>query len=161
MASPIFRRRRAVTDLRLAAGLLLLLGVPAGARAQNTEQSAYPTPLPRPPAVSAAVPQTKTTPAERAAQQQSGLDAAQAKSLLRQKGYSRIIDIEAEPNSLWLWQADSIRNGRRVRVGIDYRGNVLEISGAVNQSCPSPGVRLGVGGFGVGSRLSQADNCAR
>jgi periplasmic protein CpxP/Spy len=103
--------------------------------------------------------QPKTDPAARAAAQQSGINEAQAASLLQQKGYYRV-EMQADPNSVWVWQADAMKDGRPVRIGIDYRGNVLELSSSEARPCTSPGVRLGVAGsLGAGSQLQQADAC--
>jgi hypothetical protein len=95
-----------------------------------------------------------------ASQRQSGLNQAQATSLMRQQGYARIGELRAEPNSIWVWQADAMKNGRRVRLGIDYRGNLLEISSGQAQPCTTPGVGFGAGAMGVGSRLSEATRCS-
>ncbi|HTT79183.1 MAG TPA: hypothetical protein VMF86_05845 [Stellaceae bacterium] len=103
----------------------------------------------------------KETVRQQAAEQQSGLSAAQAQTLLEEKGYHRIVSVQADPGSLWVWQADVMKDGRPTRVGIDYRGNVLELSSTQARPCTVPGVQLGaVGGLGVGSRLSQSDACA-
>lgn len=103
----------------------------------------------------------EATPQQRAAQQQSGLDEAAAKSLLEQKGYRNIVSVEAHPNSLWVWQADVLKDGRPTRVGIDYRGSVLDLSTPQARPCTMPGVQAGaVGGLAVGSRLSQSDACS-
>jgi hypothetical protein len=98
-------------------------------------------------------------PAETAAQQQSGLSDADARSLLQQQGYASVTDLRAEPNSVWVWQADAIKNGRRVRLGIDPRGNLLEL-GASAQPCASPGAGFGASPLGTGARLSEATRCA-
>src|SRR5579875_924906 len=98
-------------------------------------------------------------PEQPAARQQSGLSKAEVQTLLRSEGYSRLGAIEADPNSVWVWQADAMKDGRRVRVGIDYRGNVLVISPEANRPCTAPGVNYGVGGLGVGAELSAASAC--
>jgi hypothetical protein len=102
----------------------------------------------------------EATPQQRAAEQQSGLNEAAARSLLEQKGYKKIGGVEADPDSLWVWQADVMKDGRPTRVGIDYRGDVLDLSSTQAQPCAVPGVQLGVVGNAVGSRLSQSDACA-
>ena len=66
------------------------------------------------------------SPAETSAQRQSGLSDADARSLLQQQGYAGVTELRAEPNSVWVWQADATKNGRRVRLGIDHRGNLLD-----------------------------------
>lgn len=94
-----------------------------------------------------------------AAVQQSGLSEAQVTALLQQKGYSRV-DAHAEPNSVWVWQAQAMKDGRPVTVGVDYRGNVLETSSGQPRPCTTPGVQLGVGGgLGPGAQLQQAYSC--
>ena len=98
-------------------------------------------------------------PVAAAAQRQSGLSEAQARSLLQQQGYASVNTLQPQPNSLWVWQADAMKNGRPVRLGIDYRGNVLEL-GATATPCALPGMSPTVGGFGVGARLSEASRCA-
>jgi hypothetical protein len=94
-----------------------------------------------------------------AAQRQSGLGEAQARSLLQQQGYASVGTLEAQPNSVWVWQADAMKNGKRVRLGIDHRGNLLEL-GASATPCALPGLSPNVGGFGVGTRLSEATHCS-
>src|SRR6266550_7872127 len=93
-------------------------------------------------------------PAVSAAQRQSGLSEVQARNLLQQQGYASLGTLEAQPNSIWVWQADAVKNGRRVRLGIDHRGNVLELGGSA-RPCAFPGMSSGVGGLGVGTRLSE------
>jgi hypothetical protein len=93
------------------------------------------------------------------AQRQSGISEGQARILLQQQGYATVNTLQPQPNSLWVWQADAMKNGRPVRLGIDYRGNVLEL-GATATPCALPGMSPIVGGFGVGARLSEASRCA-
>jgi hypothetical protein len=96
-----------------------------------------------------------------AAQHQSGLSEAQARGLLQQRGYNSVNTntLQPQPNSIWVWQADALKNGRPVRLGIDYRGNVLEL-GATATPCTLPGRSPTTGGFGVGARLSEASRCS-
>jgi len=98
-------------------------------------------------------------PAETAAQRQTGLTDVDATSLFRQQGYTGINDVHADPNSIWVWRADAIKNGRRVRLGIDSRGNLLELGGSA-QPCTSPGAGFGAGPLGTGARLSEAARCS-
>ena len=93
------------------------------------------------------------------AQRQSGLSEVQARSLLQQQGYISVNTLQPQPNSVWVWQADAMKNGRHVRLGIDYRGNVLEL-GATATPCNLPGMSPTVGGFGAGARLSEASRCS-
>ena len=98
-------------------------------------------------------------PAMAAAQRQSGLNQADATSLMRIKGYTQLGDARAAPNSIWFWQADAMKNGRRVQLGIDYHGNLSDLSAGQAQPCVTPGVGLGAGPMGVGSRLSGVAGC--
>jgi hypothetical protein len=100
----------------------------------------------------------KQNPADTAAQQQSGLTGEDASTLFRQRGYTGVSDLHADPNSLWVWQADAVKNGRRVRLGIDNHGNLLEL-GASTQPCTSPGAGFGAGPLGTGARISDANRC--
>jgi len=98
-------------------------------------------------------------PRAAAAQHQSGLSEPQARGLLQQRGYNSVSTLQPEPNSIWVWQADALKNGRPVRLGIDYRGNVLEL-GVTATPCTLPGMSPTTGGFGVGARLSEASRCS-
>jgi len=98
-------------------------------------------------------------PGTSAAQRQSGFSEVQARSALQQQGYASVSTLEAQPNSVWVWQADAMKNGKRVRLGIDHRGNLLEL-GASATPCALPGLSPNVGGFGVGTRLSEASRCS-
>jgi len=102
----------------------------------------------------------RADPLAEAARQQSGLDREQARTLLLSGGYNGITDLRPQPNSIWVWQADGMKDGRPVRVGIDYRGKLLELSANAAVPCASPGIGARVGGFGVGTRLSEATACA-
>jgi hypothetical protein len=126
--------------------------------AENTLERAMPST-----AAPTAMGQEKTPasqdPRAAAAQHQSGLSETQARGLLQQRGYNGVNTLQAQPNSIWVWQADALKNGRPVRLGIDYRGNVLEL-GATATPCTSPGMSPTTGGFGVGARLSEASRCS-
>jgi hypothetical protein len=73
-------------------------------------------------------------PADIAAQEQSGLSNADVSSLLRERGYTGVNDLHADPNSIWVWQGDAMKNGRRVRLGVDSRGNLLELEVLPNRA---------------------------
>jgi hypothetical protein len=145
---------------------LLLVGASGLALAQNLSPAEQPTATPGTATtypLSTAIPHKKAVPknpAETAAQRQSGLSDAQARSLVQQSGYNGISNFRAEPNSIWVWQADAMKNGRRVRLGIDYRGNLVEISGGSARPCTAPGAGFGAGPLGTGSRLSEATRCS-
>jgi hypothetical protein len=128
------------------------------APAENTSERAIPST-----AAPTAMGQEKTPAAQdpraAAAQHQSGLSEAQARGLLQQRGYNSVNTLQPQPNSIWVWQADALKNGRPVRLGIDYRGNVLEL-GATATPCTLPGRSPTTGGFGVGARLSEASRCS-
>jgi hypothetical protein len=98
-------------------------------------------------------------PAEAAAQQQSGLSESDVRTLLQSHGYTRLNSVQADPGSTWVWQADAVKNGRPVRVGVDYRGQVLVISPQARRPCAAPGANFGIGGIGIGAGLSAADSC--
>lgn len=97
-------------------------------------------------------------PAEASSERQSGLTGEDARELLQRRGYTGINDLHADPSSIWVWQADGVKNGQRVRLGIDNRGNLLEL-GASKQPCTSPRAGFGPGPLGTGARISEADRC--
>ncbi len=152
-------RCRPTTKVTIAGSvlsLIILLAAPGTAVGQSTAPTEH-----RPETAQAKKNgKKKIDPTQAAAQQQSGLNEAQAISLAQSKGFGAISSMHAEPNSIWVWQADAMKNGRRVRVGIDFRGNVVDISGGINQPCTSLGVRVGAASTSVGSRLLQADTCS-
>jgi len=75
------------------------------------------------------------------------------------QGYTQIGEVRADPNSIWVWQAEALKNGRKVHLGIDNRGNLIDMSGGQAQPCATPGVGFGAGPMGVGSRLSTVASC--
>ena len=101
----------------------------------------------------------RVDPASAAAQQQSGLNQADAASLMVTQGYTQIGELRADPNSIWVWQAEALKNGRKVHLGIDNRGNLIDMSGGQAQPCTTPGVGFGAAPMGVGSRLSTVASC--
>ena len=62
-------------------------------------------------------------------ERQSGISEMQARNTLEQQGYFSVGTLEAQPNSVWVWQADGMENGMRVRLGTDHRENVRELGG--------------------------------
>lgn len=102
----------------------------------------------------------KIDPKSAAAQRQSGLNQAEASDLIATHGYTHLGDVQADPNSIWVWQADAMKNGRKVQLGIDNRGNLVDMTAGQNQPCTTPGVGFGAGPMGVGSRLSEATSCS-
>jgi hypothetical protein len=102
----------------------------------------------------------KTDPAQDAAMRQSGLSESQARDLLSSRGYTAVIGMQAEPSSVWVWQADTLKDGKRVRVGIDYRGTTHVIATELGRPCLSPGTTLGTGSFRAGSGLAETSECS-
>jgi hypothetical protein len=150
---------------QMSVAVLLLLVSTGIAVAQSpytpTEQpSGFPGVRPSPSTAATPAKKPAKNPAETAAQRQSGLTDAQARGLLQQGGYTGISNLRAEPNSIWVWQAEAMKDGRRVRLGVDYRGKLLELSGGA-RPCPSPGGGAGSGiGGSPGTRLSEATRCS-
>jgi hypothetical protein len=126
--------------------------------AENTSERAIPSTA-APTALGQEKMPASQDPRAAAAQHQSGLSESQARGLLQQRGYNSVSTLQPQPNSIWVWQADALKNGRPVRLGIDYRGNVLEL-GATATPCTLPGRSPTTGGFGVGARLSEASRCS-
>jgi hypothetical protein len=100
----------------------------------------------------------KLDPNTVAARRQSGLSQTEATDQMIGQGYTRVGEVHADPDSIWVWQADAMKNGRRVRLGIDNRGNLLEL-GTAATPCTIPGTNPMVGGLGVGARLSGTAAC--
>jgi len=48
----------------------------------------------------------------------------QARRRIEDRGYTDINQLHKDQNSIW--QAEATKEGRRVRVGVDFRGNVVE-----------------------------------
>ena len=48
----------------------------------------------------------------------------QARRRIEDHGYTNVGGLHKDQNSLW--QAEAMKDGRRVRVGVDFRGNVAE-----------------------------------
>jgi hypothetical protein len=48
----------------------------------------------------------------------------QARRRIEDRGYTNVGQLHKDQNSIW--QADATKEGRRVRVGVDFRGNVVE-----------------------------------
>ena len=48
----------------------------------------------------------------------------QARRRIEDRGYTGVGQLHKDQNSIW--QAEATKEGRRVRVGLDYRGNVVE-----------------------------------
>ena len=48
----------------------------------------------------------------------------QARRRIEDRGYTNVDQLRKDQNSIW--QAEATKDGRRVRVGVDFRGNVVE-----------------------------------
>ena len=48
----------------------------------------------------------------------------QARSRIEDRGYTNVGQLHKDQNSIW--QAEAMKDGRRVRLGVDFRGNVVE-----------------------------------
>ena len=48
----------------------------------------------------------------------------QARRRIEDRGYTNVDQMHKDQNSIW--QAEATKDGRRVRVGVDFRGNVVE-----------------------------------
>ena len=48
----------------------------------------------------------------------------QARRRMEDHGYTNVEQLHKDQNSIW--QAEATKDGRRVRVGVDFRGNVVE-----------------------------------
>lgn len=48
----------------------------------------------------------------------------QARGRIEDHGYTDVKQLHKDQNSIW--QAEAMKDGRRVRVGLDFRGNVAE-----------------------------------
>ena len=48
----------------------------------------------------------------------------QARRRIEDRGYTNVDQLRKDQNSIW--QAEAMKDGRRVRVGVDFRGNVVE-----------------------------------
>ena len=48
----------------------------------------------------------------------------QARRRIEDRGYTNVGQLHKDHNSIW--QAEATKDGRQVRVGVDFRGNVVE-----------------------------------
>jgi hypothetical protein len=74
---------------------------------------------------------TSSNPNESARSSDSGLEhgansftEGQARRRIEDHGYRNVGKLHKDKNSIW--QAEAMKNGQRVRVGVDFRGNVVE-----------------------------------
>lgn len=48
----------------------------------------------------------------------------QARRRIEDRGYTNVGELRKDQSSIW--QAEAMKDGRRVRVGLDFHGNVVE-----------------------------------
>ena len=100
----------------------LLLGSAGLAMAQGTAPSTNPTPS----AGTSANPNANATGAGNASLERgaNSFTEGQARRRIEDRGYTNVDQLHKDQNSIW--QAEATKDGRRVRVGVDFRGNVVE-----------------------------------
>jgi hypothetical protein len=49
----------------------------------------------------------------------------QARRRIEDHGYTNVANLHKDQNSIW--QAEAMKNGQKIKVGVDFRGNVAEI----------------------------------
>ena len=79
-----------------------------------------------PPSGSRATPtRTPLAPANAALERgANSFTEGQARRRIEDRGYTNVDQLHKDQNSIW--QAEAMKDGRRVRVGVDFRGNVVE-----------------------------------
>ena len=104
-----------------AFAVALLLGSTGWAMAQTTAPSD-----PAPSAGTSANPNTNGTRAGDAGLERgaNSFTEGQARRRIEDHGYTDVGQLHKDQNSIW--QAEATKDGRRVRVGLDFRGNVAE-----------------------------------
>jgi putative membrane protein len=104
----------------------LLLGSAGLAMAQSTPPTTTPGNHPSPSAGTSTNPNANATSAGNAALEPgaNSFTEGQARRRIEDRGYSNVDQLHKDQNSIW--QAEAMKDGRRVRVGVDFRGNVVE-----------------------------------
>ena len=104
----------------LAAALLL------GSAGLAMAQTAAPSTNAPPSAGTSANPNANATGAGNAALERgaNSFTEGQARRRIEDRGYTNVDQLHKDRNSIW--QAEAMKDGRRVRVGVDFRGNVVE-----------------------------------
>jgi hypothetical protein len=104
----------------------LLLGSAGFAMAQNTSPNTTTGPHTSPSVGTSANPNANATGAGNAALEPgaNSFTEGQARSRIEDRGYTNVSQLHKDQNSIW--QAEAMKDGRRVRVGLDFRGNVVE-----------------------------------
>ena len=104
----------------------LLLGTAGLAIAQSTAPSTT-TANPTSPSVGTSTnPNAKATGAGNAALEPgaNSFTEGQARRRIEDRGFTNVDQLHKDKNSIW--QAEATKDGRRVRVGLDFHGNVVE-----------------------------------
>lgn len=104
----------------------LLLGSAGFAMAQNTAPSTTTGNQTAPYPGTSANPNANATRAGNAALEPgaNSFTEGQARRRIEDRGYTNVDQLHKDQNSIW--QAEAMKDGRRVRVGVDFRGNVVE-----------------------------------
>ena len=104
----------------------LLLGGAGLAMAQSTAPSTTTGNQTVPSAGTSTNPNANATRAGNAALEPgaNSFTEGQARRRIEDRGYSNVDQLHKDQNSIW--QAEATKDGRRVRVGVDFRGNVVE-----------------------------------
>ncbi|MGA7259663.1 MAG: hypothetical protein WA709_27860 [Stellaceae bacterium] len=104
----------------------LLLGSAGLAMAQNTAPSTTNGNQTAPYAGTSANPNANATRAGNAALEPgaNSFTEGQARRRIEDRGYANVGQLHQDQNSIW--QAEATKDGHRVRVGVDFRGNVVE-----------------------------------
>ena len=107
-----------------AAGFLL--GSAGLAMAQSTRRARPQVITPRPRVGTSANPNANATGAGNAALERgaNSFTEGQARRRIEDRGYTNVDQLHKDQNSIW--QAEAMKDGRPVRVGVDFRGNVVE-----------------------------------
>ena len=104
----------------------LLLGSAGLAMAQGTAPSTTTGNQTVPSAGTSANPNANATGAGNAALEPGANSFTEGQALRRieDRGYTNVNQLHKDQNSIW--QAEATKDGRPVRVGVDFRGNVVE-----------------------------------
>ena len=105
---------------------VLLLGSAGLAMAQGAAPSTTTGNQTVPSAGTSANPNANPTRAGNAALERgaNSFTEEQARRRMQDRGYTNVEQLHKDQNSIW--QAEATKDGRRVRVGVDFRGNVVE-----------------------------------
>ena len=104
----------------------LLLGSAGLAMAQSTAPSTTTGNHPSPSVGTSTNPNANATGAGNAALERgaNSFTEGQARRRIEDRGYTNVDQLHKDQNSIW--EAEAMKDGRRVRVGVDFRGNVVE-----------------------------------